>query len=193
MRFAASAKFTAWHINCGNPTHLSHTIFLLEYVEMSPLDLLAVLLPGTLPCALAKNAAMFSGHIGATSMGQDSIPTILFRLTGSLLVIIGLIYGTVYLLKILITKRRDLGKGTGMIAVLEHAHLGPNREICLVRVLDRILVMAISGNEIRLLSEVGCADTPSPEGLETQFDAPAQGSRNESTSQSGSPAEAEVK
>lgn len=89
---------------------------------------------------------------------EGGLLSAVFRLIGSLLIIVVLIYATVYVLRALMTQRQGRNNPNSMMAVLEHAYLGPNKELCLVRVLDKVFVVAVNTTEIRLLSEVGGAE-----------------------------------
>jgi len=95
-----------------------------------------------------------SGEMDMEAPADGEMFFTVLRLVGALLVIIGLIYATVYVLKVLITKKRRAGGGGGMIDVLERTYLGPGKELCLVRVMERVFLLGVNGAEVRMLSEV---------------------------------------
>jgi len=128
---------------------------------------------GSEPAGTAEPASP-APYLGSEFTDGGGLFSAVLRLAGSLLVIIALIVITVYVLRLVMVRKPGTLKDNQMISVLEHAYLGPNKELCLVRVLDRVLVVAVNGNEIRLLSEMQHADSSFP-GVLTGEPADADG------------------
>ncbi|HWH01295.1 MAG TPA: flagellar biosynthetic protein FliO, partial [Pilimelia sp.] len=78
---------------------------------------------------------------------------LLLRITVSLLVVFGLMWGLARL------ARRPLGGGRGgsALAVLARQQLGRSSAVAVVRVVDRALVLGVTDNQITLLGEADLA------------------------------------
>lgn len=79
---------------------------------------------------------------------------IVLKTLGSLVIIILLIFGILYLFKKYIYK--DYGiKGTpNNIKILTHLILQPKKIIYFIKVFDKILILGVSENNINILSEI---------------------------------------
>ncbi|MBU1626335.1 flagellar biosynthetic protein FliO, partial [bacterium] len=85
---------------------------------------------------------------------DDSLIKSLFKSFASLLLILGLIILTVYLLKRFFLQKGELGGQGKTMKLLSSIYIGEKKRICLVEVLGKILVLGITPNSINLLTEV---------------------------------------
>lgn len=72
----------------------------------------------------------------------------------SLLGVIGLLGVFVFALKFVVNKKDKPFFKERMINILERNYIEPKKTIMLVRVLDRLLVVSVSGDNIRVLTEI---------------------------------------
>jgi len=118
------------------------------------------LLIGVFGCSLLLAACMgepATAHAaGAASIGglkeTQSLTLSLLRVGGALVVVLLLLYATVYLLK-----RSGLGQGGGgasQIEVLESKAIGPKRYISIVRVAGKTLTLGVTEHNITMLREL---------------------------------------
>ena len=78
---------------------------------------------------------------------------LLGRLAGSLVVVLGLIVVSAYVFKRMLS-RSKLVPGGGLVEVLQALPLGGKRQIYLVKIAGRVLVVGASGEQISLLAEL---------------------------------------
>jgi len=94
---------------------------------------------------LAENPAPASGGAALTFWA-------VFKLFFMLAVVLGLIFGTVWLLKKL-SPQFNRTASANVIKVLSISYLGPKRALILVEILDRIMLVGATECDIRLLTE----------------------------------------
>jgi len=83
-----------------------------------------------------------------------SLPGSLVKAFTSLLIIIGLIILTVYLLKRFLFSKGDLGISGKSLKMLSNIYIGDKKRVCIVEVLGKILVLGVTNSSITLLSEI---------------------------------------
>ena len=91
-----------------------------------------------------------------TVIQSDSSPSFLVLLFKTILLlgfIIVLIYGILYLLKRFVYQK-NFGKSSKSIEMLEFSPLIGKKSLCVVKVVDRILVLGVSESGINKLSEI---------------------------------------
>jgi len=76
------------------------------------------------------------------------------RMIASLMAVLALIVGSVFLLKKVIPYRGITANGKHSIMVLSRLSLGQKKSICLVRVADEILVIGLTNTNMSLLSKM---------------------------------------
>ncbi len=125
----------------------------------------------------SPRVAPLPGHLagGETSLGavEPDWPAVLLDLGGKLLLTLGLLYGTLYLL------RRYGGRIAGQrqarsVAVVETVHLGQHRDLHLVRVGSRFILLGATTSQISFLAEVanpgdGAPAETTPPPVESSF------------------------
>jgi len=113
------------------------------------------LLAGLMPPLIGLNVLLF-GRMPGTSAGGNSAPGFL-ALAVKMAVLLGailvLIYITFYLLRRFVY-RGGFGSGNGQVEVLQIAPLMAKKSLCVVRVVDRILVLGLAENSISMLTEI---------------------------------------
>jgi flagellar protein FliO/FliZ len=80
---------------------------------------------------------------------------LLLRITFSLLVVLGLMWGLARLARRPLNRR--MGAGGGALAVLARAQLSRNASVAVVRVADRALVVGVTDAAVNLLGEADLA------------------------------------
>jgi len=88
-----------------------------------------------------------------TSPGR-SFGSLMLRLVLSMAVILGLVYGGLMLVKMLMRKTRKAPKSEKLIRIVDRAVLDQKRAIYLVKVIDRLLVVGVGANDIRTLAQI---------------------------------------
>lgn len=94
----------------------------------------------------------------------------------ALVVVIICIYGGIWVLKKMTTRRHSGGRKAYMLEVLETAYIDPKKSLSLVRVADRSVLIGVTDNQISVLTEL---DT---ELTKAAMEAASQGSQGESFS-----------
>lgn len=92
------------------------------------------------------------------SLTESVLPS-LTRIAISLVVIIGIIYLTVFLLRKLSGNRLGGSKGTA-IQIIEQTYLAPKKSVCLLKLADRAVLVGITDTSINLLTELDWDSLP---------------------------------
>jgi flagellar biosynthetic protein FliO len=88
-----------------------------------------------------------------TAGGLDSIWPSIGQLAGALVLVLVLIWGTMWFVRRLM-KGSWTGRGDSRITVLERLHLAPKKSIEIVSVGNRILLLGVTEGQIGLLTEL---------------------------------------
>lgn len=104
---------------------------------------------GSPPLTAATDTA---AYVGTSSLIQDSVPS-LARIVVALLVIVVIIYATVFLLRRLSGNRASGGRGK-TIQVIEQTYLAPKKSVCLLKLADRAVLIGITDASINMLTEL---------------------------------------
>ena len=110
--------------------------------------------PDSLAAAVGETQAQSTqqAEIQVPSVTDDILPS-LSRIGISLLVIIVIIYGTVFLLKKLSGNKVSGGGRGRAIQVIEQTYVGPKKSVCLLRMADRAVLIGITDSQINMLTE----------------------------------------
>ena len=119
----------------------------------SVVRLYAVALVLLLTCSFGKAAAQDD-----TSPTQVDWPYQIAKVFLALIIIVGLIYLTIFLLRKSIYKGSH-GASGDLVRILSSVYLGPKRAIFLVKVAGRILVLGVTDETISTLSEITDEET----------------------------------
>lgn len=93
------------------------------------------------------------------SVSQEILPT-LSRIGISLLVIIVVIYGSVFLLKKLSGQRLGGGARGKTVKIIEQTYIAPKKSVCLLKMADRAILIGITDTNINLLTECNWDELP---------------------------------
>jgi flagellar biosynthetic protein FliO len=102
--------------------------------------------------APSTTAADTAAYVGTSLLLQDSVPS-LARIIVALLVIVVVIYATVFLLRRLSGNRLSGGRGK-TIQVIEQTYLAPKKSVCLLKLADRAVLIGITDTSISTLTEM---------------------------------------
>lgn len=91
------------------------------------------------------------GHV--PEKGEVDLSLLVFRTFLCLVVVVGMIFLMIFILRKFLYK--DKRAGDDYLKVLGSTFLGPKKSVCLVKVMDRILVLGVTESSITLLSEIG--------------------------------------
>ncbi|MEZ5359883.1 MAG: flagellar biosynthetic protein FliO [Candidatus Zixiibacteriota bacterium] len=97
--------------------------------------------------------------VGVPSVSEEILPS-LSRIGFSLLIIIAIIYGTVFLLKRLSGQRMGGGARGKTVTVIEQTYIAPKKSVCLLKMADRAVLVGITDTNINLLTECHWDDLP---------------------------------
>jgi len=89
----------------------------------------------------------------------QNIPTIdlgkmFLQVALSLGAVVALVYATVFGMKVFFKKKEKVFSSERLLNILERNYLDPKKAIFVVRALDRILVLSVTADDIRVLTEV---------------------------------------
>ena len=98
-----------------------------------------------------------------TSFGAGDLWSSLGRLGLTLVLVVGLIWGTMWLAR-RVLKGRIAGRGESNLRVMERLYLAPKKSIEVVSVGGRVLVLAVTENRISMLAELAPGDLPATAG-----------------------------
>lgn len=123
---------------------------------------LAVFVGGLmLPSLTGATGSTLEGGYGEGPLGSDPVvpetPALLslvLRTTGSIALVIALVFVFVYTMRKFLYARRYRGSREGLINVIGSSFLQPKKAIYVVRVMDRILVLGVTDARISLLCEL---------------------------------------
>ncbi|MCE5272859.1 flagellar biosynthetic protein FliO [bacterium] len=72
----------------------------------------------------------------------------------SILIVIGLLYLFLYLLRRFFQRPGSLGPASGQFQLLQQFHLGPKKQLALVKVCGRVLLLGVTDSSINTLLEI---------------------------------------
>ncbi len=90
----------------------------------------------------------------AESFPRQSIARVLIRLLVSLIIIAGLIYGTVFALRYFAKKGTEKPTAERLIQVIDKATLDSKRSVYIVKVIDRLMIIGVGGENVTMLGEI---------------------------------------
>jgi len=99
-----------------------------------------------------------SDRVETPSMTDTVLPS-LTRIGLSLLIIVGIIYISVFLLRRL-SGRKAGGGGGKTIRIIEQTYLSPKKSVCLLKLADRAVLVGITEANINLLTEMAWDELP---------------------------------
>jgi len=99
------------------------------------------------------------GNTTAQLGSSTSVMPSLFRIVCALVVVIGSIYGGLYLLKKMMGKRYAGARHLGNLEVLETIHIAPRKTVTLLRVGEKSVLVGSTEGNMSLLSELDNAET----------------------------------
>lgn len=119
------------------------------------------LMTAVLWCAQA--AALAAQEIGppspALTGGMESLWPSLGRLALTLVLVIGLIWGTMWLARKFM-KGRWAGRQDAAVRIIDRVHLAPKKSIDIVAIGGRVLVLGVTDTTVGLLTELQPGDLP---------------------------------
>jgi flagellar biosynthetic protein FliO len=77
-----------------------------------------------------------------------------FKVLGSVLLLIGMLYAGVYGMKVLSRRAGKAGLGSGAISVLHKTHIAPKKAIYVVKVGRKAMVVGVTDTQINHLSDL---------------------------------------
>jgi len=104
-------------------------------------------------------AADSAASMTIPSVTETVLPS-LTRIVFSLLIIVAIIYASVFLLKKLSGNRLGSGTRGKTIRVIEQTYLAPKKSVCLLKLADRAVLIGITDNTINMLTEISLDDLP---------------------------------
>ncbi len=93
------------------------------------------------------------------NMGDSSVVMPLLKLFGALVLVVGAIYGSLYILRRMMGSRLAGNRGQKIIEVLEISHLTPKKAVSLVRFGERAVLVGMAENSLSVLAELDAAET----------------------------------
>lgn len=79
---------------------------------------------------------------------------VMLRLVLSMVVIVGLIYGTVYVLRHFAKKGIEKPSNERLVQVIDRVTLDAKRSVYLIKVIDRLIVVGVGGETVSMLGEI---------------------------------------
>lgn len=104
---------------------------------------------------------VFAGDKGAGWLNGDSAEGSSFsgfdgytRVISTLLVVVALIIGTVYILKKKYGAQANIGRNKKLIQIIDHAPMGVKKSIFLVKVPGKHILLGVTNDKIEMITEV---------------------------------------
>ena len=104
------------------------------------------------PAAVSQESETGEQSAEIPSLTESVLPS-LSRIGISLVIIVAIIYLTVFLLRKLSGNRLGGRKGTA-IQIIEQTYLAPKKSVCLLKLADRAVLVGITDTNINLLTEL---------------------------------------
>ena len=95
---------------------------------------------------------VYSPTSGESGSGMSVLPS-LIRIISALVIVVVCIYGGIYLLKKLMSKRNGRSAAYGNLEVIETIHIAPRKSVTLLRVGEKSVLVGTTENNMSLLSE----------------------------------------
>lgn len=95
----------------------------------------------------------------ALGFSDPNVGAAIGKMISALLVVVILVYGALWALKRMMGKRYNSKSGTGGLEVLQSTHVGPHKQISLVRVGKRSVLVGVTDNQITTLTELSPEET----------------------------------
>lgn len=111
------------------------------------------------PPPLTSDQTMDNPVGGTEGLSGMVLPS-LTRIALSLMAIIGIIYGSVFLLRKLTGHRLGSGGHKGAIQLVEKTFLAPKKSVCLLKLADRAVLIGVTETNINLLTEFDWSELP---------------------------------
>lgn len=109
--------------------------------------------------------------VAEETSGFESAYGSIFKMLAALVVVIGCIYGGLYLLGRLMGRRGKAGARGRNLEVLESTYVGPKKSVSLLRVGERSVLVGVTDSGISMLTELNAQETAS---LLASQEAPAE-------------------
>lgn len=90
----------------------------------------------------------------------DSVLPSLTKIGLSLLLVIVVIYGTIYLMRKLSGNRLAGAGSKKLVQLIEQTYLAPKKSVCLVKLADRAVLLGMTDTQINFLTEIEWDDMP---------------------------------
>lgn len=119
----------------------------------------------TSPSTAERNSVMDDDAEEIPSLTESVLPS-LTRIAVSLIVIVAIIYLTVFMLRKLSGSRFGGGKGK-TIEIVEQTYLAPKKSVCLLKLADRAVLVGITEQNINMLTEFNWDDLPKQAPVQT--------------------------
>ena len=85
---------------------------------------------------------------------KQSFLWVMLRLVASMVVIVGLIYGTVYVLRHFAKRGMEKPSNERLVQVIDRVALDAKRSVYLIKVIDRLIVVGVGGETVSMLGEI---------------------------------------
>jgi flagellar protein FliO/FliZ len=127
---------------------------------------------------LAQAETVATATTEATTQGNGMNAMALLNVFGSLIIVLGLLFGLAFLYKKLAVKL----PGSGHIKIISSVMLGPRERILVIEVQGKQRVLGVTANQINMLFELDqpLADDPAAADWRSQFQALLQKQKSKS-------------
>lgn len=95
----------------------------------------------------------------ALGFSDPNVGAAIGKMVSALLIVVVLVYGALWLLKRMMGRRYTGKGGSGGLEVLQSTHVGPHKQISLVRVGKRSVLVGVTDNQISTLTELSPEET----------------------------------
>ena len=85
---------------------------------------------------------------------QQSVFNVLLRLALSMVAVIGLIYGTTYLLRHFARRGTQKPANERLVQVIDKASLDGKKSVYLVKVIDRLMILGVGNDDVTMLGNI---------------------------------------
>jgi len=85
---------------------------------------------------------------------RQSVFGVLLRLVLSMVAIVGLIYGTIYLLRHFARRNTEKPENERLVQVIDRVNLDAKRSVYIVKVVDRLMILGVGSENVTMLGEI---------------------------------------
>ena len=137
-------------------------LIVIVSVALAGLTMINVNPAGASGTTVTKAAETVAGHEAGTPLAggeQPSVAAAVAKMVSALALVILVAYGALFALKKMMNRRYGGGRNGGSLEVMQSTYVGPHKQVSLVRVGKRAVLVGITDHQITTLTELDPEET----------------------------------